>query len=208
MEQLAREITYLARELRRDLEGLFGPPNRANGSNQSTLDALARIEERVGAIHGHTAELIRRVPKDLGVALVELLQAMLARLDEAAEANEPAQSADSPLSGVANHPNRPNQSAGSALKSLSPQERRVFQLCFRSGFLSYRDIAEHLDITPTATKNLINRIFLSEGKRQLFSKQYEHGAAKVGVQPQLQGQILTGSQVNREKRFAVESADG
>jgi hypothetical protein len=65
-------------------------------------------------------------------------------------------------------------------------------MCFRSGFLSYQDIASQLDITATAAKNLVNRIFQSDRKRSLFTKQYQHGAVRVGLQPAVQGRILAG----------------
>lgn len=81
--------------------------------------------------------------------------------------------------------------------SLTPQERRVFQLCLQSGFLSYRDIASHLDITPTAAKNLVNRIFLSDRKRPLFAKECKHGTVRVGVHAAVR---ISGFAAGREQR--------
>jgi len=72
-------------------------------------------------------------------------------------------------------------------------------VCFQSGLLSYHDIAGHLDITPTAAKNLVNRVFQSAHKRPLFVKRYEHGAVRVGVQPAFQERIL-GRQIRETKR--------
>jgi hypothetical protein len=72
-------------------------------------------------------------------------------------------------------------------------------VCFQSGLLSYRDIAGHLDITPTAAKNLVNRVFRAANKRPLFVKRYEHGAVRVGVQPGIQERIL-GSQIRETRR--------
>jgi len=63
-------------------------------------------------------------------------------------------------------------------------------VCFQSGLLSYRDIAGHLDITPTVAKNLVNRIFQSGVKRSLFAKEYQHGVVRVGVQSGIQERIL------------------
>jgi hypothetical protein len=81
---------------------------------------------------------------------------------------------------------------------LTPQERRVFQLCFQSGFLTYDEIAERLEITAGAAKNLVNRIFLSDRKRPLFSKEYQHGSARVGIGPGLERRILAGGVVQRK----------
>jgi hypothetical protein len=105
-----------------------------------------------------------------------------------------------------NQSNQTHQSPVAEVKSLIPQERRVFQLCFQTGFLSYRDIASHLDITPTAAKNLVNRIFQSGRKRPLFTKQLEHGAVRVGLPPELQRQILAGGKPGeRKKRTSLAS---
>ena len=68
----------------------------------------------------------------------------------------------------------------------------MFELCFQLGFLSYRDIASRLAITPTAAKNLINRLFQSDRKRPLFVKEYSHGAVRVSVKPDMQRRMLAG----------------
>jgi hypothetical protein len=84
-------------------------------------------------------------------------------------------------------------------------------MCFQSGLLSYRDIASQLDITPTAAKNLVNRIFLSDRKRALFAKEYRHGAVRLALRPEVQGRILAGTGGGREsrKRTSVSrTADG
>jgi len=83
-------------------------------------------------------------------------------------------------------------------------------VCFQSGLLSYRDIAGHLDITPTAAKNLVNRVFQATHKRTLFVKRYEHGAVRVGVQPDLQRRILGGAKTegDRTRPPVVQSAPG
>lgn len=116
-----------------------------------------------------------------------LRQALLVRLDEATGANGSAESQDQP---EATRATETTQSPQAAIRALTPQERRVFQVCFQSGLLSYRDIAGHLDITPTAAKNLVNRIFQSGVKRSLFAKEYQHGVVRVGVQSGIQERIL------------------
>jgi DNA-directed RNA polymerase specialized sigma24 family protein len=174
MDRLARELAELAWELQRDAQYLRAWANLANRSGESaesTAGALERIERKIGAVHGQTSELIERVPKDLGQVLAELKQSLVLRLDEAARATESAESDDPLVADASNRANQTNRSPMSAVRSLTPQERRVFQVCFQSGLLSYRDIAAHLEITPTAAKNLVNRIFRSDRKRALFTKE-------------------------------------
>jgi DNA-binding CsgD family transcriptional regulator len=141
----------------------------------------------------------------------ELKEALIMRL---AEVSAPNQSNHSVLMqrrripNPANHPNQSNrapnhandspQSSGAAMRLLTPQERRVFQLCFQSGFLTYDEIAKYLDITAVAAKNLVNRIFQSDRKRSLFSKEYKHGSARVGIHSGLEKKILTGG-VHRDE---------
>jgi len=193
MDRLARELAELAWELQRDAQYLRAWANLANRSGESaesTAGVLERIERKIGAVHGQTSELIERVPKDLGQVLAELKQALVLRLDEAARATESAESDDPLVADASNRANQTNHSPTSAVKSLTPQERRVFEVCFQSGLLAYRDIAAHLEITPTAAKNLVNRIFQSDRKRPLFTKEHRHGAVRVGVQPGVQAHIL------------------
>ena len=195
MDRLARELAELAWELQRDAQYLRAWANLANRSGESaesTAGALERIERKIGAVHGQTSELIERVPKDLGQVLAELKQALVLRLDEAARATESAESDDPLVADASNRANQTNHSPTSAVKSLTPQERRVFEVCFQSGLLAYRDIAAHLEITPTAAKNLVNRIFQSDRKRALFTKEHQHGAVRVGLQQDLQRRILAG----------------
>ena len=189
------ELARLAWELEMDAEDLLVQAGRSNRSVESTdavAQRLVRIESKVSDIHGHTSELIRRVPGDLGPVLAELKEVLITRLESLLEATQSHGSADSRHVAAANQATHSAQSAGAVVPSLTPQERKVFQMCFRSGFLSYRDIASQLDITSTAAKNLVNRIFLSDRKRSLFTKQYHHGAVRVGLQPAVQGRILAG----------------
>jgi len=208
MEHLARELARLAWQLERDTADLAEWANRSNRSDESPVAAsLGRIEARLGTVHEHTSELLRRVPVELDKAIADLRQALLVRLDEATRANGSAESQDQP---AATRATETTQSPQAAIRALTPQERRVFQVCFQSGLLSYRDIAEHLDITPTAAKNLVNRVFQSAHKRSLFVKRYEHGAVRVGVQPDLQRRILGGPKTegDRTKPSVVQSAPG
>jgi DNA-directed RNA polymerase specialized sigma24 family protein len=208
MEHLGRELARLAWQLERDAADLAEWANRSNRSDESPVAAsLGRIEARLGSVHEHTSELLRRVPVELDKAIGDLRQALLVRLDEATQANGSAESQDQP---EATRATETTQSTHAAIRALTPQERRVFQVCFQSGLLSYRDIAEHLDITPTAAKNLVNRVFQAAHKRPLFVKRYDHGAVRVGVQPDLQRRILGGSKTegNRTRPPVVQSTSG
>jgi len=197
MEHLARELARLAWQLERDAADLTEWANRSNRSDGSSVAAgLERIEARLGSVHEHTSELLRRVPTDLNAAVTDLRQALLVRLDEATGANGSAESHDYPR---ATRATEATQSPHAAIRALTPQERRVFHVCFQSGLLSYRDIAGHLDITPTAAKNLVNRVFQAAHKRPLFVKRYEHGSVRVGVQPGIQERI-PGTRVGETKR--------
>jgi len=172
---------------------------------------LERIDRRLVAVHGQTSELVTRVPKNLAQTMTELKEALIMRLAEVSAPNKSNHSVlmqRRRIPNPANHSNQSNrapnhandspQSSGAAMRLLTPQERRVFQLCFQSGFLTYDEIAKHLDITAVAAKNLVNRIFQSERKRSLFSKEYKHGSARVGIHSGLEKRILTGG-VHRDE---------
>ena len=192
MEHLVREVARLALQVQIDIAEFrsnWSQSNESVESVSSARDILSRIDRKLGDVHGDTRELIRRVPVDLGSTLAELKRAVLLRIAEVMEENQSNQSDDK---GTKDDTNQSNQSLSMTVNALTPQERRVFQLCFQSGFLTYGEIAGHLDITPSAAKNLVNRMLQSDKKRPLFSKQYRHGTARVGVQPDLENQILAG----------------
>jgi len=215
-----RELARLAWQLQHDVDDLRSwaeAQNESVGSTQSASEMLERIDRRLVAVHGQTSELVARVPKNLAQTMTELKEALLDRL---AQASAPNQSNDSGLTqrrrmpnpaNHSNHSNRApnhathsNQSPGVALQLLTPQERRVFQLCFQSGFLTYDEIAKHLDVTAVAAKNLVNGIFQSDGKRSLFAKEYNHGSARVGIHSGLEKRILTGGVYRDETEGPVE----
>jgi len=201
MERLAEEVARLARELQREVEDLCRGKAESNGPSESidSTGRLGRIEQRLEAIQGDTGELIRRVPGNLGELLAEMKRLLLLRLAESAGANE---SVDAGVKADDSNQTMPPPSA--IVKSLSRQERHVFELCFQSGFLSYREIAEQLDITPSAAKNLVNRMLQSDRKRPLFAKRYKHGAARVGIRPDLEDHILKGCG-SEDRRSQVEA---
>jgi DNA-binding CsgD family transcriptional regulator len=204
MEHLVREVARLALQVQIDIADLRNNWSQSNESAESVssrVDILSRIESKLGDVHSDTRELIRRVPADLGSILVELRRALLIRLAEVMEGNQSDDKAEK------DDTNESNQSLSTTVKSLTPQERRVFQLCFQSGFLTYGEIAGHLDITPSAAKNLVNRMLQSDRKRPLFAKQYSHGTARVGVQPDLEKRILAGNyRGKREPRKQIKAS--
>jgi len=197
MEELARQIAALAEGIQRDLEqwrsGRSGSaaPNESNHSTRS----LRRIEDKLEAIHDDTGELVRRVPANLHELLAELKHDVLARLASAGKAG--MREGESAVSEGTNQSNHSTQSAIRMVESLTPQERHVFQLCFQSGHLTYQEIAERLDISAGAAKNLVNRIFQSDQKRPLFEKRYSRGSARVGVSPETRQSILKGKDPGR-----------
>jgi DNA-directed RNA polymerase specialized sigma24 family protein len=200
MEDLVREIAYLARRLQCDVEELrkeWSHSSESPESANSVAGGLQRIERRIEVLDGNTKELIGRVPQELGEVLTQLKQGIFAQVGEAIEENGWP---DSGLLSQQKQANRSSRSVSGTLESLTRQERQVFQLCFQSGFLTYPEIGAYLDITPGAAKNLVNRMLLSEGKRSLFTKQYHRGVARVGLRPQLEKRILDGS--DEERRTA------
>jgi len=199
MERLAEEVARLARELEREVDDLRRALADSNGPSEATdsTERLGRMERRLEAIQGDTGELIRRVPGDLGELLAEMKRLLLLRLVESAGATE---SVDAGV--VANDSPQTLPAPSMMVRSLTRQERRVFELCFQSGFLSYREIAEHLDITPSAAKNLVNRMLQLGRKRPLFAKQYKHGVARVGIRPDLKDRILKGPGSEEKQRRA------
>ena len=88
------------------------------------------------------------------------------------------------------------------VQALTARERRIFQLCFQMGFLSYREIGAHLNVTRDAAKNLVGRILGSDRKAPLFTKKYTRQTAHIGIHPDVEKHILRG----RTKRG--EKADG
>ncbi|MFW6106717.1 MAG: RNA polymerase sigma factor [bacterium] len=199
MEELARQIADLTEEIQRDLEQWRSGHIGSGVSNESnhSIQSLRRIEDKIDAIHDETGELVRRVPANLHDLLAELKHDVLARLASAnlpeGRQGEPAKAVSKP----ANQSNHSTQPVAGMVESLTPQERHVFQLCFQSGHLTYQEIAERLDISAGAAKNLVNRIFQSDRKRPLFEKRYSRGSARVGVSPETRQSILKGKDPGR-----------
>jgi DNA-binding MarR family transcriptional regulator len=195
LAELSRRIAEEARRLEAEMESLrlvfdmYDP----NSSTESIESALSRIEERLMQVHDHTGKLVERVPENLTPILAELREAVLVRidswkshttrLDKSTKSNESIRSAGAGGDWL-----------GEALNNLTPQEKRLFQVCFECGLVTYRELAGRLGITPTSAKNIVNRLFQNTDKRALFRKEWTHGVAKVAVDETVQRQILKGRQ--------------
>ena len=191
LAELSHHIAEEARQLQVEIESLrlvfdmYGPC----GPTESIKSTLSRIEGRLIEVHGHTGKLVERVPENLTPILAELREAVLVRIDSwkshTTRSNRSTQS------------NESNMSAGTggdwlreALDNLTPQEKRLFQVCFECGLVTYRELADRLGINPTSAKNIVNRLFQNTDKRALFRKECTHGVAKVAVDETVQRQIL------------------
>ena len=64
---------------------------------------------------------------------------------------------------------------------LTPQQKRVFDVCLQSGPLTYRQLGQHLGMRPISAKNLVNRMFQDPDKRALFLKEMVDGLVKVSI---------------------------
>lgn len=195
LSELSRRIAEEARRLEAEMASLhlvfdmYDP----NSSTESIESTLSRIEERLIEVHGHTGKLIERVPQNLSSILADLRETILLRIDSlkptATGSNRSTESNESNGSGK-----RGDNWLGEAISDLTPQEKRLFQVCFECGLITYKELASRLGITPTSAKNTVNRLFQSENKRALFRKECTHGIAKVGVDETVQRQILKGRQ--------------
>ena len=201
LKRLQQIISRLSHQHRQKPNNVCHNSNVSAGSEDSIVPVSPRpthIERKLDNIYEHTRILVQRVPADLGLLLDQLKRTLLLRLDELSQmrpANYSPQS-DSPAQAT--------DSVYAVMNALTAQERQVFQLCFNAGFLSYRELASHLDITPGSAKNLVNRMFQSDRKRPLFAKKYRHGAVRVGIRPDLDKKILAAQKDKGKKSRPIE----
>jgi DNA-binding NarL/FixJ family response regulator len=205
MEELSRKVAEESRRLQAELENfnfsdLLQRPNRSNESIRSVESALSRIEGRLEKVHGHTGELVNRVPENLCFLLAELKESVLERIDSLKQAS--TESNDS------------NQSTESVspkgdwrielFKKLTPREQSLFRACFGSGLITYKELARRLDISPISAKNIVNRLFQDGDKRRLFRKTHVRGITKVGVTEAIEQKILhSGSKDSNKNKKPV-----
>ena len=72
-------------------------------------------------------------------------------------------------------------SRSESVSRLTPQERRVYDICQRSGPLTYRKLGQHLEMRPVSAKNLVNRMLQNPDKQPLFRKETVDGTVKLAV---------------------------
>ena len=188
--ELSRWIAKEAKRIQAELKSLPSSMNEdgSSKSTQSTESTLSRIEERLKGVHMDTGMLLERIPGYLFVLLSELKQSILERVDSLrSESTESNRSRKSNISSQTK-----SDWLREAMKSLTPQEQRLFQACFQSGLITYKELAKHLDVTPTSAKNIVNRLFQSAEKRGLFRKQRVRGIARVGITEAIEQDILRG----------------
>lgn len=75
-------------------------------------------------------------------------------------------------------------------KDLTGKQRKLLAILLDSGFLSYAEIGEKLEITHESAKNLVNRLLKDTDKARLLSKQETDQGIRVGVSNEIQDEIL------------------
>jgi len=203
-EQIRKDAEYI----RANIGCLFVPTDgtKSTGSTESIQSALVRIEGKLSEVHGHTGTLVKRVPENLAVVIAELKESVLARLDSlkklSTESNESTQSVKSDTK---------SDWRVKLLGRLTPQERNLFKVCFTGGLITYKELAQRLNISPVSAKNLVNQLFKDPDKRRLFHKKHIHGAAKIGVNPAVEQKILhkreKSSDSNKNPVFVFKDSD-
>ena len=186
MEEILAEITRLAKDLERSVRELIVEANESSDSRDRTqLDdlRLQRIEETINSIHAHTSVLIARLPEDVTRTLAGPRRGIL---------EHGAQILSRQGGTAVAYANQSALNPTELVERLSPQEKRVFKLCFHSGPLTYKQLGNKLGISPISAKNLVNRIFHENGKRTLFRKEALGGTVKVAVSHNVERQILKG----------------
>jgi len=183
LEDFAKHIADQAKQIQSELERL----KNESPSNQSTDSTLSRIEERLIKVHDNTDTLVDRVPENLRPLLNEIKSSILQRIDSLKPlptgSNESVESAK---------PKDDKDQLKSTFDKLTGQEKRLFQICFQAGLISYKELAHHLNITPVSAKNIVNRLFKDDKKQKLFIKQKTCGITKIALNKRIEKQILSG----------------
>jgi hypothetical protein len=191
LEELSRQVAKEARRLQAELENfsfsdLLQKPNWSNESTRSVESALSRIEERLEKVHGHTGELVNRIPENLCLLLAELRESILERIDSLKQASTESNESNRSTESVS----RKGDWRMELFRKLTPREQSLFRACFGSGLITYRELAKRLDISPISAKNIVNRLFQDGDKRRLFRKTHVRGLTKVGVTEAIEKKIL------------------
>jgi len=188
LEEISRRIADQARELRSHIDDLRST-NIAQHTTQptgSTESALSRIEDRLIKVHTNTNTLIARVPENLKPLLLEVKSAVFERIDslkgQATKSTGSNRSIESDSHG--------NDWRRELFRKLTPRERNLFTACFGSGLITYKELAERLNIAPVSAKNMVNRLFLNAEKRKFFKKTRFRGVAKIGLTEGVEQRVL------------------
>jgi hypothetical protein len=188
LEELSRQVAKEARRLQAEMENVnFSDAlQKSNESTQSIKSALSRIEERLEKVHGHTGELVNRIPENLCLLLAELRESILERIDSLKQASTESNESNRSTESVS----RKGDWRMELFRKLTPREQSLFRACFGSGLITYRELAKRLDISPISAKNIVNRLFQDGDKRRLFRKTHVRGLTKVGVTEAIEKKIL------------------
>ena len=197
LEEFSRRIAQEARKVQAEVVSIRLASNiagstEATGSTGSIESALGRIEDQLTQVHAHTGILLQRMPVNISLLLAELKEVILERIDSMKRAS--TGSTRSPES-VRSKDDLHNE----FMKKLTPREQSLLRVCFGSGLITYKEVAQRLGITPTSAKNIVNRIFQNTDKRRFFRKTCISGVARIGVDKMLEKKILRGSQKSSSK---------
>jgi len=204
MNRMYAELRELATEFQHEVSEFVTCASQSNESaagNQFDDSRLERIEKKIDNIHAHTSTLMAKLRDDVAQTLAELRRELSGRM-----AQSPTEE-DSPGVTLSDRRNRPLCEPAEVVKNLSPQEKRLFELCFRSGPHTYRGLGEHLGVSPISAKNLVNRIFLDKDKRDLFRKEKVEGIARVSISTAVEREILKGRDSSEENQDHTQNAE-
>jgi DNA-binding Lrp family transcriptional regulator len=201
LEELSRQVAKEARRLQTEMENFnfsdaLQRSNRSNESTRSVESALSRIEERLEKVHGHTGELVNRVPENLCLLLAEIKEAVLDRIDSLKQASTKSNESNQSIESV----RRKGDWRIELFRKLTPREQSLFRSCFGSGLITYKELAKRLDISPISAKNIVNRLFQDGDKRRLFRKTHVRGVTRVGVTEAVEQKILHSDRKGPKKK--------
>ena len=200
LEEFSRRIAQEAREVQAEvvrfrLASNIAGSTEATGSTGSIESALGRIENRLTQVQAHTGILLQRMPENISLLLAELKEVILERIDSLKRASTGSTRSTESDESVGSKDDLHNK----FLQRLTPREQSLLKVCFGTGLITYKEVAQRLGITPTSAKNIVNRIFQNTDKRRFFRKTCTSGIARIGVDKMLEKRILRGSQKNTSK---------
>jgi len=166
LEEFSRYIAKEAELIQADLKD---PGAGMEARSESTL---SRIERQVSEIRGNTKELIERVPENLSPLLIGIKESVLEIMSSSWKQQSTERARPASLGG---------NWIMDTIGKLTPQEKKLFKLCFQNGLITYEDMAERLGISLITTRGIVNRLFQDVDKRRLFCKKRQDGFINVGL---------------------------